>query len=127
MQESPDHAARAIDVVKERAQPAELMLGLVLVSIGKEVRISQGSLMEVRQRPSVSPAGSAILPLRPASRSNINRNMARAASGSELAISSSFIRSASIVTCDGPLGAIQPYSVRCSPNRVDELGSLPHQ
>src|SRR6516165_12679482 len=113
MQESPDHAARAIDVVKERAQPAELMLGLVLVSIGKEVRISQGSLMEVRQRPSVSPAGSAILPLRPASRSNINRNMARAASGSELAISSSSIRSASIVTGDGPLGAIQPYSVRC--------------
>ena len=76
MQESPDRAARAIDVVKERAQPAELMLGLVLVSIGKEVRISQGSLMEVRQRPSVSPASSAILPLRPASRSNINRNMA---------------------------------------------------
>jgi hypothetical protein len=39
--------------------------------------------------------------------------MARAASGSELAISSSSIRSANIVTCDGPLGAIQPYSVRC--------------
>jgi hypothetical protein len=57
MQESADHAARAIDVVKERAQPAKLMLGLVLVSIGKEVRISQGSLMEVRQRPSVTPAG----------------------------------------------------------------------
>jgi len=122
MQESPDHAARAIDVVKERAQPAELMLGLVLVSIGKEVRISQGSLMEVRQRPSVSPASSAILPLRPASRSNINRNMARAASGSELAISSSSIRSANIVTCDGPLGAIQPYSVRC-PRRA---GSAEH-
>ena len=33
-------------------------------------------------------------------------------SGSELAISSSSSRSASIATCDGPLGAIQPYSVR---------------
>src|SRR4029077_5175588 len=33
---------------------------------------------------------------------NINRNMARAASGSELAISSSSSRSASIATCDGP-------------------------
>src|SRR6476619_5597844 len=36
-------------------------------------------------------------------------------------------RSASIVTCDGPLGATQPYSVRWPPDRVDELGSLPHQ
>ena len=32
--------------------------------------------------------------------------------GSELAISSSSSRSASIATCDGPLGATQPYSVR---------------
>ena len=47
-----------------------------------------------------------------ASRSNINRSMARAASGSEPAISSSSISPASIATCDGPLGAIQPNSVR---------------
>ena len=35
MQESPDHAARAIDVVKERAQPAELMLDLLAGLNGK--------------------------------------------------------------------------------------------
>ena len=33
--------------------------------------------------------------------------------GKRLTISSSSIRSASIATCDGPLGATQPYSVRC--------------
>jgi hypothetical protein len=41
-----------------------------------------------RPRRAISLSRSAILPLRPVSRSNINRNMARAASGSELAVAS---------------------------------------
>jgi hypothetical protein len=43
---------------------------------------------------------------------------------SELAISSSSSRLASIATCDGPFGGDPTIFSEVPPNRVDELGSL---
>src|SRR6478672_7099664 len=123
----PSQAAKSRPLAKVSAGGARAAIAVAEIGPMPGTVISLRDTASSRARRAISLSRAAILPLRPASRSNINRNMARAASGSELAISSSSSRSASIVTCDGPLGAIQPYSVRWPPDRVDELGSLPHQ